>query len=401
MVKIYLAGAESKEFLKILKEEEIEKILISYYACGNSIQQILKLTKGMKIMMDSGAFSAWNKGKKEKKITKKPKEVKIDLQKYIQFIKRYGKNFETYVNLDVIEDAEGTLKNQKIMEKAGLSPLPVYHQNEKIEYLENYCKNYDYVGIGGVAKSGRNKTEMIKFLKKCFKIAEVHNTKLHGFGLTDFELLKKFNFHSVDSTSWLSGSRYGHLYIFDKRRKIMKMYKRGKNKSIWKKYNLEPKNNSLNNKKLDIHNLKQWGEAVVVFDKTENNNSKRWGKEHLEKLSFKKIGNTNAVKTAEYCVGMERLCCDFCYVKDKCTSYEKGCICCYDKEIINLNSKTRTKETIAKIIKERINTIQKRLKRIELFERVDGGQIDSDAITLTNQLSILCEKLWKIEQLKN
>ena len=77
------------------------------------------------VFLDSGAFSAWTRG------------VEIDIQKYIEFIKQNQDVITVYANLDVIspgrfsmgtkESAELTLRNQKIMEQAGLSPLPVFH----------------------------------------------------------------------------------------------------------------------------------------------------------------------------------------------------------------------------------------------------------------------------------
>ena len=70
------------------------------------------------LFLDSGAFSAWNKG------------TSIDIKKYIKFIKKNEDLFTVYANLDVIGiggnqpnllTATKTLENQRIMEKAGLA----------------------------------------------------------------------------------------------------------------------------------------------------------------------------------------------------------------------------------------------------------------------------------------
>jgi len=62
------------------------------------------------IFLDSGAFSAYTQ------------KAVIKLDDYIAFIKKYAKYITVYANLDVIGDAEATLKNQKLMERQGSSP---------------------------------------------------------------------------------------------------------------------------------------------------------------------------------------------------------------------------------------------------------------------------------------
>ena len=76
------------------------------------------------LFLDSGAFSAYTLG------------IEINIYEYIEFIKQHKNIIDMYANLDVIATgntlndkkyaAEKTLQNQKIMEEAGLSPLPVF-----------------------------------------------------------------------------------------------------------------------------------------------------------------------------------------------------------------------------------------------------------------------------------
>ena len=88
-----------------------------------------------KRFLDSGAFTAFTLWKK------------IDLQEYIEFVKKNKQFFELYANLDVIGDYEATDKNQKIMENAGLKPLPTYHMWEPREYFEELVDRYDYIWL--------------------------------------------------------------------------------------------------------------------------------------------------------------------------------------------------------------------------------------------------------------
>lgn len=40
------------------------------------------------------------------------------------------------------------------------------------------------------------------------KTAHEHNAKVHGFGLTRFDVLKKYNLDSVDSTRWIKAAAF-------------------------------------------------------------------------------------------------------------------------------------------------------------------------------------------------
>ena len=39
--------------------------------------------------------------------------------------------------------------------------------------------------------------------------------RIHGLGFTSSKYLPYLKFDSVDSTTWLSGARYGQIYKFD------------------------------------------------------------------------------------------------------------------------------------------------------------------------------------------
>ena len=115
------------------------------------------MAEELDIFLDSGAFSAYTQ------------KTEIDLDEYIKFIKQNESLVEVYANLDVIGDAKATWRNQQIMEKAGLSPMPVYHLDDPDEYLHRYIDNYDYFGLGGMARGVVTSTR-VRFLDRCFNI---------------------------------------------------------------------------------------------------------------------------------------------------------------------------------------------------------------------------------------
>ena len=165
------------------------------------------MTKNNKVelFLDSGAFSAWSQGK----------EIKI--QDYINFIQEHENVIDVYANLDVIGDAKATWKNQMIMEKEGLNPLPVFHYGEEEKWLRRYLtKGYQYISLGGMVPISTS--NLIVWLDQIFSnyitnkegIPEI---KVHGFGLTSLPLMTRYPWCSVDSTSWVVTGRVGSIFI--------------------------------------------------------------------------------------------------------------------------------------------------------------------------------------------
>lgn len=167
------------------------------------------MEKKVRLFLDSGAFSAQSQG------------VGIDIQDYIAFIKKHDEYIEHYAVLDVIGDAEKTLENQKIMEAAGLHPIPCFHYGEDEKYLQLYIDNYDYIALGGMVPVSTG--NLMKWLDHIFGdlICDqdgMSKVKVHGFGMTTVELMLRYPFWSVDSTSWIKTGRHGGTIIVPKLR---------------------------------------------------------------------------------------------------------------------------------------------------------------------------------------
>ena len=221
-MKIYLAGAsvcnpDENEKMQMLFKKGSKLHSFFYAKEGSGLEErwfVVNIKNKVDLFLDSGAFSAWTQG------------IEIDIQEYIDFIKEHKDIIEVYANLDVIsrgdtlaakkESAQKTLENQKIMEKAGLYPLPVFHIGEPLKYLEYYINNYEYIALGGMV--GKQKSTLIPWLDKCFGqfICDkkgIPKVKIHGFGLTSLSLMLRYPWYSVDSTSWVTTGRMGSIYV--------------------------------------------------------------------------------------------------------------------------------------------------------------------------------------------
>jgi len=158
----------------------------------------------VELWVDSGAYGAWRAS------------TEIDLNRYIEFLKESGDLIAHYVNLDRIpgrpnrkpllcdteECAEVSYLNQQRMKKAGLNPIPVVHRDDPFEYLEWYLEDGErYIGLSFQRRSGLLVNS--HWFDRCFELlAQYPHVKVHGFGITDWELLRRYPFTSVDSTTW-------------------------------------------------------------------------------------------------------------------------------------------------------------------------------------------------------
>lgn len=207
-MRIYMAGGFYLDKELVALEAPV---LLSYvYRARLRISRIERYSSAMKhnisLFLDSGAYSAWSQ------------KTEIDIKEYIEFIKRHEKSIKLYANLDAIGDPEKTLNNQKIMEDAGLKPLPCFHIGEDIKYLKYYLKHYDYLAFGGMVPYAKTPDILSRWLDTMFGdyICDASGKpqyKVHGFGLTSLPLMLRFPWWSVDSTSWVMTSRLGSIYV--------------------------------------------------------------------------------------------------------------------------------------------------------------------------------------------
>lgn len=166
--------------------------------------------EGVKVFLDSGAFSAFSMG------------VSVDLPKYCDYILRNLDIIEHIDGqplasvLDAIGDADGTWYNQRAMEDRGVRPLPCYHYGEPIEVLRYYVENYSYITIGGMVPISTPQLKL--WLDRLWADELTHDdgspkVKVHGFGLTSLPLMMRYPWFSVDSSTWVQWAANGMILV--------------------------------------------------------------------------------------------------------------------------------------------------------------------------------------------
>ncbi len=189
------------------------------------------------LIMDSGATFLYNKHiKKDTKgapgTAMKDKrnldfsfyesDVFLDFREaYIKFVRKYDKYLLAYVNMDWINNAEGSYKSLKYMESKGCHPLPVFHLGNDIKWLKRYVdEDYKFICIGGITP---NPYEVLKpILDRIWSdvLTDANKmplVKVHGLACTGYRLLKRYPWYSVDSTTWTKLGAWGGIYVPQKR----------------------------------------------------------------------------------------------------------------------------------------------------------------------------------------
>jgi len=157
-------------------------------------------------------------------------EVKKFMDDYVQYVHKYNSQLYEYINLDVIFNPERTWDHQKYLESNGLKPIPVFHFGEDIKWLKKYMDNYDYIGIGGLGQDVTKAKFIIYQGDPVFKLLgeSKQEIKTHGFAVTSLDLMLRYKWFSVDSTTWVKHAAYGSVLVPKYNRKT-KQYDYGKN----------------------------------------------------------------------------------------------------------------------------------------------------------------------------
>lgn len=202
-MKVFLAGTSIKE--DILKEHNVKYFLESFYSIKE--WQIPYIQKAECFLLDSGAFTFMNNLKGDI-------NWEEYINKYAEFIIKNNIKYFFELDIDVIVGYDKVKEYTRYLEKkVGRQCIPVWHKSRGIKEWERLTKEYNYVAIGGIVTKEIRPNEY-KYFKILLDIAKKNNCKVHGLGFTNLKLLHKYHFYSVDSTSWLSGGRFGQLYVF-------------------------------------------------------------------------------------------------------------------------------------------------------------------------------------------
>ncbi len=140
-------------------------------------------------------------------------------QSYIDFLQAQKDKLAIYTGLDVINNGELTYRNQKLMEAAGVSPVPVFHLGEDLKWLRRYVDKYEYIAIGGLIPNTTR--ELYNWLDPIFRdiICDSKGyprVKVHGLACTSLGLMTRYPWYSVDSATARKLGNFGSILVTQK-----------------------------------------------------------------------------------------------------------------------------------------------------------------------------------------
>jgi hypothetical protein len=212
---LYERLTENEKYQRLVANEG--NLLESYHYVGKQRSVDMIRRDGRQVFLDSGAFSAWSLG------------AKVDMAAYCEYIKknddiiRKDDGAVLASVMDAIGDALGTYQNQLAMEAMGVTPLPCFHFGEDPRYLEYYISKYSYITLGGMV--AQSTPALILWLDDIWEKYLTDGSgrpkiKVHGFGLTTPELMRRYPWYSVDSSSWVQIARVGGMLMLPEARVI-------------------------------------------------------------------------------------------------------------------------------------------------------------------------------------
>jgi hypothetical protein len=220
-VILYVAGNLQLEML----EKIAGRAKANHFLCSFADPSARKSAKHFctqhhrRIFVDSGAFTAWAKGKK------------VDLGQYMAFCKQIidkAKCPVVFAALDVIpgkkqdgrkptqleiqKACDEGWENYQAMKQKGIEPcLMTFHQFEHQRQLKRIADESDYFAVSP-RKSDVSREEKLKWLAQVFNYIQGKNRrsinkKIHGLGVSSVDWMEQFPFYSVDNTGWIIAGR--------------------------------------------------------------------------------------------------------------------------------------------------------------------------------------------------
>lgn len=181
--------------------------MASFYYINKEITK--SISKYKSFMLDSGAFSFMNGTKSD--------HVNWDqyIETYAEFINEHNVKLFFELDIDSVVGIKEVERLRKKLERlTGRQCIPVWHKSRGKDYWLRLVQEYNYVAIGGLVTKEIKRSEH-KFFHWFIDQAHRNDCKVHALGYTRLKGLDEYDFDSVDSTTWLSGRRFGDIYKFN------------------------------------------------------------------------------------------------------------------------------------------------------------------------------------------
>lgn len=245
--------------------------LESFYYADRHLEKMIPLYSDF--LLDSGAFTFLSNRSNHC-------DWNDYLQRYADFINR--NKIDKYFELDidsVVGYPEVLRLRDKLESLTNRKCIPVWHKGRGYKDFLDTCEKYNYVAIGGVVIKEIKPPQYVAF-KRMLADAAARKCKVHGLGFTRLTLLHEYPFHSVDSSAWTTGNRFGHAYWFDG--------------MTLRKVNAPPGKRVADPKRLAMHNYEEWCKYASYVE----THFEKGRKHHEKNQNF----NTSSMALDTFCI---------------------------------------------------------------------------------------------------
>lgn len=200
-----LAGMRPENIEKLVEVGKPKYLLNTFFEGERACEKVLKIAGNQKhFLLDSGAFSFMSGAQCSEA------QIEEYADRYIDFINKH--HVQQYFEIDV-DTIFGLPFVERIRKKCetqtGIQSIPVWHKNRGIDYWKKMVNEYDYIAIGGLVFHVKQKEWPL--IHKMVDYAAARGVKVHGLGFTKTRELEKWNWYSVDSSSWKTSAIRGSI----------------------------------------------------------------------------------------------------------------------------------------------------------------------------------------------
>jgi hypothetical protein len=177
-------------------------LLLSYaFHAGTDLAKVRRdLVCGL-LLVDSGAFTAWSKGKH------------ISLTEYAEYLEHWRPHWDHAVTLDVIGDGAASTVNTRKLHAKGLPVMPVFTRGDTLAEFDAMVKDVGYVCVGGlVGLPTKSQLARVRMLQRR---AEDMGGGIHALGIGSLETLRATRPYSADASSVSGTFRFGTIVYFN------------------------------------------------------------------------------------------------------------------------------------------------------------------------------------------
>lgn len=184
-------------------------------------------SSGAFVFFDSGMYSVDVRSKKFAKSSSQGRWAYYDTLEFHQYMDAYAAfakaksgGGKLYASCDAIGNPELSWRNQRYLEKTHQAEVvPVIHQGTDPEWLKHYLSRgrHEVIGLGWLTTAAGSEA-FYKWLDAAFSIVcpppkREPVVKVHGFGMSNPKFMLRYPWWSVDGSSWVKQSAYGHVLI--------------------------------------------------------------------------------------------------------------------------------------------------------------------------------------------